>query len=108
MPFKRGGFMGLLPVQPVCMQYSSGYFSPCMEIVPISVHALFLICQFSNKLTVHRLPVCNPLPGNSPEDYAELVRDKIANNLQINKVKFSIEEKTELLNQIFNEKPKEF
>lgn len=108
MEFKRGGFIGMLPVQPVCLSYEEGYFSPTMEIVPMWVHAIMLASQFSNKLTVTRLPVCNPLPDHTPELYAEFVRGKIADHLGIAKVAFKLEQKIELLDKIFNEKSKEF
>ena len=34
MEFKRGGFIQLLPVQPVCMEYFGRFFNPTMEIIP--------------------------------------------------------------------------
>jgi 1-acyl-sn-glycerol-3-phosphate acyltransferase len=108
MEFKRGGFIGLLPVQPICMEYAMNNFSPCMEVVPMWVHAVLLGSQFANELTVHRLPVVYPKDGQSPEELAEEVRGKISEHLKIPKVGLRIEEKVELLQKIFNEKAKEF
>lgn len=108
MPFKRGGFIELLPVQPIVIKYEQGSFSPCMEIVPMLAHVVMLTCQFSNSMTVCRLPVVHPKQGWTPEEYAEHVRGIIAEFLKVPKVNFNIEEKANLITQIFNEKPKEF
>lgn len=108
MPFKRGGFIELLPVQPVCIKYEEGNFSPCMEIVPMLAHVVMLTCQFANKMTVYRLPVVHPKPGWTPEEYAEHVRQIISDFMKVPKVNYSIDEKAKLITQIFNEKPKEF
>ena len=108
MPFKKGGFLDMQPVQPVCMVYAQRDFSPCMEILPALAHTVLLYSQFVNRLEVHRLPVCTPKNAKTPEEYAEEVRDVVANYLGIQKVNFSIEDKIELIKEIFSEKPKEF
>jgi lysophosphatidylcholine acyltransferase/lyso-PAF acetyltransferase len=108
MPFKRGGFVEMLPVQPVCIKYEEGYFSPCMEIVPMWTHVIMLACQFQNSMTVTRLPVVTPKPTWTPESYAEHVRGIIADHLDIPKVDYDIDKKSKLITEIFSEKPKEF
>ena len=108
MPFKRGGFIELLPVQPVVIKYEQRNFSPCMEIVPMLAHVVMLTCQFSNSLTVYRLPVVRPKQGWTAEEYAEHVRGIIAGFMKVPKVNYSIMEKANLITQIFDEKPKEF
>lgn len=108
MQFKKGAFLEMLPVQPICLEYKERNFSPCMEVVPMWAHAVFLASQFANKLIVHRLDVCKPVKANCPEEYAEEVRSVISEYLGIGKVDFTMEDKVELLNRIFNEKAKEF
>ena len=108
MPFKKGGFVEKLPVQPVCIQYKQGGFSPCMEIVPIWAHVIMLACQVKNEMTVTRLPVVSAEAAWTAEDYAEHVRGIIADFLNVPKVQFDIQEKEKLITRIFSEKPKEF
>ena len=108
MPFKKGGFLDMQPVQPCALVYAQRDFSPCMEILPILAHTVLLYSQLFNALEVHRLPVCTPKNAKTPEEYAEEVRDVIANYLGIEKVNFSIEDKVKLLKEIYSEKPKEF
>jgi lysophosphatidylcholine acyltransferase/lyso-PAF acetyltransferase len=108
MPFKKGGFIEKLPVQPVCIKYEEGGFSPCMEIVPIWAHVIMLACQVKNEMTVTRLPVVTAKAEWTAEEYAEHVRGLIAEQLKVPKVQFDIQEKEKLITKIFSEKPKEF
>lgn len=60
LPFKRGVFSALLPVRPLFVKYSSAYFNPAHDVMPIHIHFVVLLSQFSNSLEVTELPIFEP------------------------------------------------
>lgn len=100
LPFKRGAFMGLMPVQPICVEYPYNSYSPAFEVIPMLVHIILLSCQVYNNLEVTRLPLVEPR-GRNVEDYAEFVREQIANRLKVPKVPYTYENKISRIAEIF-------
>lgn len=60
LPFKKGAFSLGLPVKPIAIKYSSAYFNPSHDIIPMGVHFIVLLSQLSNYCEVTELPVFEP------------------------------------------------
>lgn len=60
IPFKRGVFTSLSPVLPIFVKYSSSYFNPAHDVIPMHYHFFVLLCQISNNLEVTELPIFEP------------------------------------------------
>lgn len=101
--FKKGGFIGKVPVQPICLKYS-GSVSPAFEVIPLIPSIIFLMTQFASYLTVTRLATVFPKDAFSPEEYAECVRTVISEGNGTPKSALAYEEKLETLSAIFKVK----
>ena len=100
--FKKGGFVEKVPVQPVYLEYSTGDFSPCLEIVPMVAHVILLACQFSNKLKVHRLETVTAKEDWTSQDYAQHVRNVISHRFDLPQCEVTFEDISDLYYKIFN------
>jgi len=60
LPFKRGVFSSLLPVRPIALKYSSSYFNPAHDVMPMSMHLFVLLSQITNSVEVIDLPIFGP------------------------------------------------
>lgn len=100
LSFKRGAFMGLMPVQPICIEYPYNTFSPSFEVVPMLVHIILLCCQLYNSMVVTRLNLHEPR-GRNVEEYTEFVRDSISKKLNVPKVPYTYEDKLARISEIF-------
>ena len=60
IPFKKGVFSALLPVRPIVVKYSSSYFNPAHDVMPMHIHFVVLLSQLFNKIEVIQLPVFAP------------------------------------------------
>lgn len=93
LPFKRGVFTALLPVRPIAVKYKSTYFNPAHDVMPMHIHFVVLLSQFSNQLEVTELPIFEPnsylyehhqKAGQEKwEVYANAVRECIADVLKL-------------------------
>lgn len=93
LPFKRGVFSSLLPVRPIALKYSSAYFNPSHDVMPMSIHMIMLLSQISNHIEVTELPIFGPneylfkthlKPGEEKwMAYSRAVRESIADVLKL-------------------------
>ena len=60
IPFKKGVFSALLPVRPIVVKYSSSYFNPAHDVMPMHIHFVILLSQIVNHIEVTQLPVFAP------------------------------------------------
>jgi len=60
LPFKRGVFESLLPLKPLVVKYSSSEFNPAHDVMPMHIHLVVLMSQFTNSLEVTDLPIFEP------------------------------------------------
>ncbi|CAG9331070.1 unnamed protein product [Blepharisma stoltei] len=105
--FKRGPFIAKLPVQPIVLRYPEGNFSAAIDVIPIWISAILLICQIRNQLIVNRLPVALPREDITIKEFAESVRATMADFMKVPMVSTTIEEKNELISKIFGYKIKD-
>jgi hypothetical protein len=82
------------------VEYPYNSYSPAFEVIPMLVHIILLSCQVYNNLEVTRLPLVEPR-GRNVEDYAEFVREQIANKLKVLKVPYTYENKISRIEEIF-------
>ncbi|OWM74502.1 lysophospholipid acyltransferase LPEAT1-like [Punica granatum] len=90
LPFKTGAFLSRAPVVPVILRYPWERFSLAWESISGGRHALFLLCQFVNRMEVTRLPVYYPSTEemSDPKLYAYNLRRLMADegNLKLSDV----------------------
>lgn len=60
LPFKRGVFQSLLPIRPLCVKYSSSYFNPAHDVMPMHIHFVVLLSQIVNYVEVTQMPIFEP------------------------------------------------
>ena len=87
LPFKKGAFLPLVPIQPVVLKYHYKFLNPFygLENPYFIVYRLFT--QIINFASVEVLPLVYPNIDETPEDFGERVRTIMANKLNIQKCK---------------------
>ncbi|CAI2373035.1 unnamed protein product [Moneuplotes crassus] len=103
LPFKKGVFSLGLPVKPIAIKYSSAYFSPAHDIIPMGLHFIFLLSQISNYCEATELPIFEPneylyknhlKPGEEKwVPFSRAVRESIAETLQLPTSEATLSEK---------------
>lgn len=116
IPFKRGVFAALYPVLPVFIKYSSARFNPAHDVMPMHVHFMVLLCQFTNYLEVTELPIFEPnehlfktyaKPKEEKwETYARAVRDVLSQVSGLPTSELSVKEKFACKEELFGDKYK--
>mmetsp|Transcript_21910 Transcript_21910/g.19452 ORF Transcript_21910/g.19452 Transcript_21910/m.19452 type:complete len:252 (+) Transcript_21910:363-1118(+) len=114
LPFKRGAFASFLPLRPIAFKYSSKYFSPAHDIIPMGIHLVILLCQLKNSVEVTQLPVFEPneyLYKNHMKEgeekwmaYANGVRTCIADTLKLPISQATLKQKVECQDIYFKTK----
>lgn len=116
LPFKRGVFNALLPVRPIFVKYSSAYFNPAHDVMPMHIHFVVLLSQFSNYVEVWQLPIFEPneylfkthiKKGQEKwEVYANAVRSCMSDISKLPTSEASLKNKIECKTQLFGGKYK--
>merc|ERR1712129_615996 len=83
--FKQGAFEPLQPVQPVVLRYPHKYFDPTGQSFAnrSRLWVFRALTQVYNSCTVTLLPPERPLPNETPEQFADRVRHKMADTLDV-------------------------
>lgn len=76
LPFKTGGFLAGVPVQPIILRYGHGRLSPSWESISAPRHIFLTLCNF-HSVTAFELPLYQPSPAeqSDPVLYAKNVRE---------------------------------
>lgn len=99
LQFRKGGFVNLMPVQPVFLDYPYSHVSPALDCVPLWTVVLLLCSQFYNSLHVTWLPV-SEADGLTALDYANQVQRDLASVKRLPTSVATFEDKTTLLEAI--------
>jgi len=83
LPFHKGAFLSLSPVQPVVVRFPFRRFSPCWESITVPVFLLRLCSQVYNTLEVTYLPAQRPTPSATIESFTESVRVLMAKVIRV-------------------------
>lgn len=103
--FRKGAFVTGAVVQGVAIRYPFAHMSPTFESIPMLPHVILMCCQAYNQMVVTRLPILQA-SAPTPEERALLVRQQIANHLQIPLLQDTFNEKFEFIAHVFKQKIK--
>ncbi|MES1912873.1 MAG: hypothetical protein MHM6MM_005097 [Cercozoa sp. M6MM] len=82
--FQLGAFAPLVPVQPCVLQYPWVHHDPTWTFNRVNPGLVLLriLSQLYTQVEVHFLPVMTPVPKETPDAFAERVRQVMSHNLQ--------------------------
>ena len=81
--FNLGAFIPLAPIQPIVIHYHYKYFNPSFSQDNKFIVLYRLLTQFVNRVTFEVLPLQYPLIDETPKQFAERVRDIMAQALNV-------------------------
>lgn len=83
--FKKGAFIGGVPVQPVCIRYKCNQMDLYFGTRSMAYYILWSLCQFVNRVEYDYLEVYHPTGAeiDNPELYASNVQKVMAKHLGI-------------------------
>lgn len=93
--FRRGAFVGGVPVQPVVLRYRYRHFSPTWESIPTSIHVFWLLASFVHDVDVIYLPTYTPtkMERQNPQTYADNMQRLMSEAAGVPAVQHTIDNK---------------